>query len=331
MKDSKSVLIEFGEHIKNICTNELAIIARARVENPWFTEQMVSFASKNWGECLSASSVDNWLKDSNDIEYSAKKVGIIMAGNIPFVGLHDLLSVLVSGHKAICKLSSQDTPLMKWCIYTLYEIEPKLKNRISIAEDRLDKVDALIATGSDNSSRYFEYYFKDIPRIIRKNRSSVAVIDSDILPLEIEQLADDIFRYYGLGCRNVGKIHLPEGYDITKIIDGLEKYKDIIHHHKYANNYTYHKAILLMNLDKHLDNGFAIFQEKNDLIKPPLSTLFFSFYKDKDSLVDELMRNSNIQCIVGKGEGLVPFGEAQNPGLSNYADNVNTLEFLGSI
>lgn len=331
MKDVQSILIEFGKEIGNICLNEKAVVARARVENPWFTDKMVTLASENWGNALQKAKVNKWLQEYSYSKEVEKTVGIIMAGNIPFVGLHDLLCAVALGFKANCKLSSSDVPLMKWAIFTLWEIEPKLKTRITIAEEKLDKVDALIATGSDNSARYFEYYFNGTPKIIRRNRSSVAIIDADTNQNDLDCLADDIFQYYGLGCRNVGKVYLPKGYDVVKLIDALHKYKDIIHHHKYANNYTYHKAILLMNLDKHLDSGFLILQEKQDEIKPPLSTLFYSYYDDKNELISKLRVNQSIQCIVGKGKGLIAYGDAQKPGLEDYADNVNTLKFLNQL
>jgi len=325
------LLSKLGLKMQSLIQDEKAIVAKARVENPWFTEHWVSTSAVHWGLSLSPQHIQNWLKPYSFPSNSTKKVGIIMAGNIPFVGLHDLLSVVACGATAVCKLSSNDQTLMKWAIQILKDLDPRLQEKIVIVDNRLDKVDALIATGSDNSARYFEHYFKDIPKIIRKNRSSIAVIDKDISAEQLALLANDIFTYFGMGCRNVGKVFLPKGFDVVKMIDAFEGYKDLIHHHKYANNYTYHKAILLMNLDKHLDNGFLVLQEKEMEIKPPLSILFYTFYSDKNEIIQEFKDSDQIQCMVGKGEGLIPFGNAQKPALNDYADKVDVVDFILSI
>ena len=331
VKKPEAILVEFGQSIAQLVQDYPSVVGRARIENPWFTEKMTSLAAQQWANMLKESEVKGWLGSIQKKANTKLNIGIIMAGNIPFVGLHDLLSVVAMNQKALCKLSSSDTPLMKWCIERLWEIEPQLKERIRIAEDKVQGIDALIATGSDNSARYFEYYFKDIPKVIRKNRSSVAIVEKTTSTEQLKALADDIFMYYGLGCRNVGKVYLPSGFQVSDFIDQLQEYEDFIHHHKYANNYTYHKAILLMNLDEHLDNGFLILQEKKGAIKPPLSTLFYEFYEDKKILLSSLMENDAIQCVVGEGEGLIPFGKSQFPELNDYADQVNTLEFLTRI
>lgn len=325
--NDKELLIELGRKLSTFMDEEKAVVGNARIENPWFNEDAVRTATKQWTLALEEGNVVEWLNQYT-INPMNKKVGIIMAGNIPFVGLHDLLSVLVTGATAICKLSSNDQVLMKWVILTLHQLDSALKERVVIAEERLTGIEALIATGSNNSSRYFEYYFKDIPRLIRKNRSSVAIIDSKDTVIEYKKLASDIFTYFGLGCRNVGKVFLPTGFDIVKLIDNFEGYSDIQHHHKYANNYTYHKAILLMNLDKHLDNGFLILQEKENELKAPLSQLFYAFYEDKNELINTLKQSDEIQCIVGSDEGLIPFGDSQKPSLLDYADQVDTVEFV---
>ncbi len=319
---------KLGQRLGSLMEEEKALVAKARIENPWFTDRWVAEAASNWSSSLSEEHVTQWLGSYALKSQKGKIVGIIMAGNLPFVGLHDLLSVIACDATAICKLSSSDSALMIWVIQTLIDLDPEMKNNLQITDYKLNQIDALIATGSDNSSRYFEYYFKDIPKLIRKNRSSVAIVDPEVTSEQLALLSHDIFSYFGLGCRNVGKVYLPEGYDVTKMIDAFEGFKDHIHHHKYANNYTYHKAILLMNLDTHLDNGFLILQQKDTEIKPPLSVLFYSFYTNKKQLVSEFANSDQIQCIVGDMEGLVPYGEAQKPSINDYADHIDTIQFV---
>lgn len=253
-----------------------------------------------------------------------------MAGNIPFVGLHDLLCAVASGMKVSLKLSSQDEELMKYAIASLQKSIPELKSRIS-TEGKLNGINFLIATGSNNSARYFEYYFRDVPSLIRKNRTSLAVLNGKETDDTLEKLADDIYSYFGLGCRNVTHLIIPTDIDFHRLYTAYDKYMDIVNHHKYYNNYMYHKSILLMNLDKHYDNGFMLFQEKEEL-HAPVATLNYHFYKDIAEVKTYLEnRKDELQCVVSEIagiEGAIPFGTSQQPSLNDYADKIDVLAFL---
>lgn len=324
--DIVSAFAELGRSMLHIPDH---IIETAHVKNNWFTPENIQKAAKGWNNALQAESIENWLSTAANGDGS-KKTGIIMAGNIPFVGLHDLLSVLGSGHTALAKLSSQDEVLMGHAILILTQALPALGERIQITES-LKGIDFLIATGSNNSARYFEHYFSSIPRIIRKNRTSVAVLEGNETDEELVALADDIYTYFGLGCRNVTHLLLPAQFELKRLYEAYDKYIDIVHHHKYYNNYMYHKSILLMNLTKHYDNGFMLFQEKEGL-HAPIATLNYHYYDSAEAARQYLeTHQEEIQCVVAHknivAQGL-PFGDAQNPGLLDYADGVNTLEFL---
>ncbi|MCR9065275.1 MAG: acyl-CoA reductase [Cytophagales bacterium] len=302
--------------------------ARAKNENAWFTEDNVMLAIENISKCfLNEEKLRSFTKDLQKSN-TPKVVGIVAAGNIPFVGLHDLLCVLLAGHKAMIKLSSSDSVLMKLFIGKLIEIEPKFEEQIIIAE-RLNAADAYIATGSDNSARYFEYYFGKKPSIIRKNRSSIAVLDGSESTMDLRNLGNDIFRYFGLGCRNVSKLYVPHGYKFDTFFEAIEYWNTIQIHHKYNNNYDYNKSIYLVNGDKHLDNGFLLLKEDQRLVSP-LAVVFSEEYKNKTELDQKLgLYKDKIQCIVG--HSYIPFGQSQTPQLKDYADGINTLEFLSSI
>ncbi|MCB9239814.1 MAG: acyl-CoA reductase [Flavobacteriales bacterium] len=297
------------------------------LENPWFTPENVRFCLRNWIQSLADDQLSNWIPEPAS---AVKRVGVVCAGNIPLVGLHDVLSIVATGHQAVVKLSHSDKRTMRRAIQALNE---SLDKPQQIEEtEKLEHVDAVIATGSNNSSRYFEYYFKNIPHVIRKNRTGVAVLTGEESPEQLHFLAKDIFTYFGLGCRNVTKLFLPQGYDFEPIVTAFEPYYEVIHHHKYANNYTYHKAIFLMNLDKHLDSGFLLFKEDQG-IHAPLSCVFFEYYDTLD-LVQKKINDleDEIQVVVGHVPwASLPFGVAQETRLMDYADNLNTIEFLQSI
>jgi hypothetical protein len=256
-----------------------------------------------------------------------------MAGNLPLVGFHDLLVVLLSGNAATVKLSSDDKSLMGHFIAVIMSQSPELEQRIKLNDTLSKSLDAVIATGNNNSYRYFEYYFKGIPHVLRKNRKSIAVLQGDETETEIAQLADDVFSYFGLGCRNVSLIFIPRSMDIVKIIDGFESYHELRNHNRYANNYTYHKALLLMNKDEHLDNGFALIRENRDL-NAPLACVYYSYY-DELSEVHDFIENKreDIQCVVGKNLKLdtIDLGCTQSPNLQDFADNIDTFKFLESL
>lgn len=308
------------------------VLETAQINNQWFTQENIQKACANWSLALNKDNIAQWFQTFKSSE-APKKIGIIMAGNIPFVGLHDLICVLASGHHATVKLSSNDEVLMGYAILLLKQFQPELDEKITIS-DSMKGIDALIATGSNNTSRYFESYFKDIPKIIRKNRTSVAVLNGNESPAELEGLADDIYTYFGLGCRNVTHLILPKNIELKKLYEAYDKYIDIVHHHKYYNNYMYHKSILLMNLSKHYDNGFMLFQEKDGL-QAPIATLNYHYYDSENEVLQYLQTHEkDIQCVVSNMdiiENRVGLGTSQSPSLSDYADNINTMQFLENI
>jgi len=307
-------------------------IYQVQNNNAWFTIENIERSILSFSEMLNDEDLAQWFKTAS-FTSSPKKVGLILAGNIPMVGFHDVLCVLATGNIALIKLSSSDDKLIKIIITALINIEPAFADRIEYVE-RLKDFDAVIATGSNNSSRYFDYYFGKVPNIIRKNRNSVAVLDGTETPEEIKNLGADIFDYFGLGCRNVSKVFYPKGYDIAHFYEGIEGYNDIINHFKYQNNYDYNKSIYLVNAAKHFDNGFLLLKEDEHLTSP-LAVLFYQEYEDITAVEDQLKANSEqIQCVLSKAPLNVEtfnFGESQHPKLWDYADNVNTIEFLNTL
>lgn len=304
--------------------------------NGWFTLENVLFAMEQWSEALTEENLEKWLSGYYFKEVSPKTVGVIMAGNIPLVGFHDFISVLVSGHKVLVKQSSNDKLLLPVLADYLIEIAPEFKEYIDILPDSKDgaskmtNFDAVIATGSNNTARYFEYYFKGKPSIIRKNRNSVAVLTGNETSEELAALGEDIFRYYGLGCRNVSKLYVPKNYDFNSFFEAIYPWNPIVNQAKYANNYDYNKAVYLMSLYKLLENGFLILKE-DESFSSPIATLFYERYEDLEAVKKEIIsRKEDIQCVVGKDilENEVPFGKTQQPQLWDYADNVDTLSFL---
>ena len=307
------------------------IFDKAEQQNSWFTRANVTFAFKSWSEALSKSNVQQWLSQYQLPQTtSPKKILIIMAGNLPLVGFHDLLCVLVAGHKAIVKLSSDDGVLLPYLIKQMKAFAPEWAEAVAFTDDKVTEYDAVIATGSDNTARYFEYYFGKKPHIIRKNRHSVAVLIGEETPEELQDLGKDIFLYYGLGCRSVSKLFVPQGYDFDLLFQAIYPYKDIIEEQKYANNYDYNKAVYLMSLYKLLENGFLLLKE-DEHYGSPIATLFYEYYTNKETLKKKLATDrEKIQCVVGHNfiDGEIPFGQTQTPKLWDYADGVNTLTFL---
>lgn len=301
--------------------------------NGWFLEENVRAAIAGIAKMLEKSSLEKWLSNYKLPEKStAKKVGVVMAGNIPLVGFHDFLCVLISGNICVAKLSSDDNRLLKAVAEKLITIEPRFKEHIVFIDGKLENIDAVIATGSNNTSRYFEYYFGKYPHIIRKNRNSVAVLKGDETKEQLALLGNDVFMYFGLGCRNVSKIYVPEDYNFEQFFDAIEDKKKIVFHSKYANNYDYNKAILLVNKLEHFDNGFLLLK-KHDALSNPVSCLNYSFYKDMKEVKEELeQRKDEIQCVVSatpdEFNSGVYFGESQSPEVWDYADGVDTMQFL---
>jgi hypothetical protein len=258
-------------------------------------------------------------------------VALVLAGNIPLVGFHDVLCVLISGHKVMIKLSSKDSVLIPYVLNHLTEIDPGFADKIEYVE-RLENFDAVIATGSDNSSRYFDFYFGKYPNIIRKNRTSIAVLNGFETEDELKLLGKDVFTYFGLGCRNVSKILAPKGYDFTTILKAWEGYHDISNHHKYRNNYDYQLAIRMVNKEKFFDNGFVILIESEKIVSP-IAVLYTEHY-DSESHLAEILKAvaDKTQCVVGnKTRKSVKFGQAQLPSLNDYADHIDTMKFLESL
>lgn len=303
---------------------------KSEVHNPWFTNENIRLALGSLAKVLQAESLEKWLAPYDLQSLKPKRVAVISAGNIPLVGFHDMLCVLITGHHLIMKLSGKDEHLPKAIAKILCEINHGFKSKITFTEDKLTDFDAVIATGSNNTGRYFEYYFGKYPHIIRKNRNSVAVLTGKESTKELELLAGDIFEYFGLGCRNVSKLYLPLGYEIPNMLGAFEKYNQVINHHKYANNYDYNRAVYLVNRIPHYDTGFVLLKEDPSL-SSPLGVVHYSWYSDISRLANELETLADqIQCIVGENIRLntVPFGKSQSPELWDYADGVDTIDFL---
>ncbi len=309
-------------------------IDSAEIHNPWFIRENVLFALKSISHILDADKLKNWISQYDTYNSKTLTVGVVLAGNIPLVGFSDFLCVLISGHIFLAKLSSKDKQLFPIISDILIEIEPGFKNKIIFTEEKINNFDMVIATGSNNTSRYFEYYFDKYPNIIRKNKSSIAVLVGNESEDELILLAGDILRYFGFGCRNVSKIYLPEKYPPAKILDAMEGFAHLVHHNKFANNHDYNSAIYLMNAISFLDNGFIIMKEDEGMF-PPVSVLYYQYYKEIEE-VKTIIRNQSeeIQCVVSGGsiiEGSVEFGKSQQPELSDYADNIDTMKFIASL
>ncbi|HEU5291828.1 MAG TPA: acyl-CoA reductase [Cyclobacteriaceae bacterium] len=323
---------QLGEHLENLSEESFESIAEsARLENPWFTKENVRRSLKGILTFLREDQLKQWTKRYSLQASPQKTIALVMAGNIPLVGFHDLICVLISGNCAQVKLSSKDSKLTQHLINFLVKIEPAFHDQIEY-KDKLEGFDAIIATGSDNAARYFEYYFGKYPNIIRKNRTSCAILTGGESDADIENLGVDVFSYFGLGCRNVSKLYVPNDYDFTNLLSRWDSFKEVIHHHKYSNNYDYQKSILLVNGVHHLDNGFVLLQENEKLVSP-ISVLYYERYSSDDDLRNKLKANTEkIQCVVGKGKlATVAFGQAQYPEVWDYADQIDTLKFLSEL
>ncbi|MEO8515683.1 MAG: acyl-CoA reductase, partial [Flavobacterium sp.] len=298
--------------------------------NGWYTPEQVYFSINSWSKALDSTHLNQWIAAYNLNDINPKSIGLILAGNIPLVGFHDFLSVLIAGHKVLVKTSSNDQHLLPFLAKYLIAVAPNFENSITFVEGKLENFDAVIATGSNNTARYFEYYFKDKPSIIRKSRNSVAILNGKESTEDLVNLGEDIFRYFGLGCRNVSKLFVPKGYDFTHFFESIFVHQDIITYEKYANNYDYNKAVFLMSLYKLLDNGFLTIKEDSSYASP-ISSVFYEFYDDIEIVKNRLKNDSEqIQCIASNDlvENSIAFGETQKPNLWDYADNVDTIQFL---
>ncbi|HXI00538.1 MAG TPA: hypothetical protein VNI52_09725 [Sphingobacteriaceae bacterium] len=337
--------IALGEYLRSPDTALLQLMDQANQYNAWFTSENTKRAVLSIGEMLNPHDVEIWLKpatpkpviNENKQTSKAKKIGLVLAGNIPLVGFHDILCVLAAGHIALIKLSSQDQEIIPHILKKLIELEPAFSGFIHFVE-RLENFDGVIATGSTNTSRYFEYYFGKVPHIIRKNRNSVAVLTGKESEADLTALGHDIFDYYGLGCRNVSKIFIPEGFDFIAFFEGIEQFSTVGDHHKYHNNYDYNKSILLLNRVKHFDNGFLLVKNDEGLASS-LAVLHYEEYKEKETVIEKLNNVSDhIQCIVSAEDIVtinhsqkVNFGQSQYPRLWDYADGIDTMNFLTTL
>lgn len=328
-------LSTLGGELLNPSGQLLQIIQQERQYNAWFTPESVLQAVQAIGKMLNRNDLEKWLPEDSGTFFTGKKVGLVLAGNIPAVGFHDVLCVLVSGHFALIKASANDARLITFILKRLVALEPAFANRYEFTE-RLTNFDAVMATGSNNTSRYFEYYFGKVPNIIRKNRNSLALISGFESEEDLQKFGHDIFDYFGLGCRNVSKILVPEGYYFGVLFRAIEPFQPIINHHKYNNNYDYNKSIYLVNRAKHLDNGFLLLKQDEKLASP-LAVLFFDFYKDFNHAIEKInLKKEAIQCVVSGMElnvdvPVIGFGKSQQPRLWDYADGVDTMAFLQTI
>ena len=308
-------------------------IKLAQENNSWFTKDNILNSLESWSKSLNYNNLNNFANSVNLNIINPKTVAIVMAGNIPLVGFHDFLSVLISGHSVLVKQSSSDKHLLPFLAKYLEYTEESFKGKITFTEDKLTNFDAVIATGSNNTARYFEYYFKEKPNIIRKNRNSVAVITGKETIEDFEKLSDDIFQYFGLGCRSVSKLYVPKDYDFELFFNGMFNKKEIINNAKYANNYDYNKAVYLMSEFDLLENGFLMIKE-DESYSSPIATIFYEYFDNEIDLKIKLHEDrEKIQCVVAKGflENEIAFGQTQHPKLTDYADGVNTLEFLSKL
>ncbi len=309
-------------------------ITTSNAKNPWFTIKNIRLAIQSIAESMTEIKLQYWLESYRDKlakEKPVRTIGVIMAGNIPLVGFHDFLCVLMSGNRLLAKMSSDDDQLLPAIAEKLVEYVPEFRDSVVFEEGMLHDFDAIIATGSNNTSRYFDYYFGKYPHIIRKNRNGVAILTGDEQQADLEKLGEDVFQYFGMGCRNVSKLYVPVGYDLGLLFRAFEKFKFVSDHYKYNNNYEYYKSIYLINSEKHFDNGFILMKEDLRYSSPP-SVVYFEYYKNLKEVEQRLETDRElIQCVVGDPEKFheaIPFGKAQHPELWDYADGIDTMKFI---
>jgi len=330
LQDRIGLLKRLGSYILSGDARWKEAREKASLQNGWFAPEFVALAIENIAK--------KFLKEDELIRWSAhykiqtlnsspRKVGIVMAGNIPLVGFHDLLSVFISGHKGVIKPSSKDEVLIKELAEVLKTWEPQVSSLIEFSE-MLKDCDAYITTGSNNTSRYFEYYFGKYRHIIRRNKTSVAVLTGNETKIDLEGLAGDVYQFFGLGCRNVTKLYVPKGYDFGSLLEVFKKYDYLADHHKYKNNYDYNLTLHILNNKFYMTNGSILLVEDSSIFSP-ISQLNYEYYASRDELLSSLYNNQDIQGVIEKNH--IPFGQAQSPGLFDYADKVDTMEFLQSL
>ena len=350
LETKKSVFVALGKFLSQFSENKSSkkpdvlhndlffdafeqLIALSQSHNGWYTPEQVYFSIQSWATALTEEQLNEWLSNYVINEDTDKSVALILAGNIPLVGFHDFLSVLLTGHSVKIKTSSNDQHLLPFIAKYIIAVAPEFQDKITFIEGKLENFDAVIATGSNNTARYFEYYFKNKPSIIRKSRNSVVVLDGNETTAQLTALGEDIFRYFGLGCRNVSKLFVPKEYTFDAFFEAIFEYQDVIHYEKYANNYDYNKAVFLMSNFKLLDNGFLTLKEDNSHASP-ISSVFYERYDNLVTLEHRLENEKdNLQCIVSNKliANSIDFGQTQHPKLWDYADNVDTISFLLTI
>ena len=327
LQERIDLLGQLGKYILNNTEEWVDVKERASRQNPWFVPEFIELSSNNIAtQFLQKDKLLQWVSAYNlpTENINIKNVGVVMAGNIPLVGFHDFLCVFITGHQITIKASSKDDVLIKHLIKQLYQWEVTIQNLVSFSEN-LKGCDVYIATGSNNSSRYFEYYFGKYPSIIRRNRTSVAILNGEENIQELQLLADDIQQYFGLGCRNITKLYVPKEYDFIPLLEALKKYDYYFDFHKYKHNYDYNLAILIMGNKLYMNNGSILFVEDKSLFSP-ISQINYEYYDDIGELENTLKKNTDVQCIVGVNN--IALGDAQKPNLSDYADGVDTIQFM---
>ena len=321
------LLVELGDYILSEDPLWQSAKEKAAAENGWFSSDFIEKAVVNIvNQFLQKDKLEAWASHYGlpDQIHHPKNIGIVMAGNIPLVGFHDFLSVFITGHRQTIKPSSKDKTLIRHLVQQLNSCGSLPADQITFS-DMLKGCDGYIATGSNNSAGYFEYYFGRYPHLIRRNRTSVAILSGDETGKELEKLADDVYLYFGLGCRNVTKVLVPEGYDFQTMLESFRKYDFLADHNKYMNNYDYQLAVLVLNKKYYMSNRSILLTEDRSAFSP-ISVLHYEYYKSQDTALQGLTEGKDIQCIVGKQH--TPFGQAQYPSLNDYADGVDTVRFL---
>ncbi len=343
-----NTLVELGKWFTDTAVNDQELLKAAEAHNGWFTKDSVISSFKSLSAMLEEDSLKAWFAQYNlgdQDESEGKTLGLIMAGNIPLVGFHDIISGLVTGCKVVVKASRDDAILPRAVVKKLEELNPSLKGRIQFVEGKLGEVDAVIATGSGNTTRYFDAYFGHMPHIFRSQRTGVAVLDGSESESDLEGLGNDMFTHYGLGCRSTTKVFLPEGFDLDRCFAQWVKWSDLSNHNKYANNYDYHKAIWLLNSEDLLENGFLLVKKDEGWVSP-VGTLFIEYYSDAEDLANKIASysdglqlvtsrpNSPFRTLLSEKNSSIPqgnLGSAQCPSLTDYADSVDTIAFLQNL
>jgi hypothetical protein len=313
----------------------------AEQQNGWFTRDSIISALHGIESWLATKSLEDWLANYPELPKENTKpitISVVMAGNIPLVGFHDFICILLTGNTIEAKLSHADKVFLQFVAKKLIAIEPEWEKHIKFIDKLSSSANAIIATGSNNTARHFEYYFRNVPNIIRRNRNGVAILDGSETTEELGKLGEDIFSYFGLGCRNISKMYVPDGYDLAIFFRAIEKFSDVINHNKYNNNYSYNRTIFLMDGKIFTDNNFLTVIE-DPVIPSPIAVLHYEKYKDLPTLAESLSAQKDlIQCIatservkkklVNMPIPVVGFGETQSPKLSDYADGVDVMKFI---